>query len=289
MGLKEGTLQSLIRGGCSIPVVDLGTTVLYHMLQAIDFLAMNGIVHRDIKPENILYVSRPGQYYFQLGDFGLSNRQIIATTFAGSMLYVAPEMFQNGEQTHKADVWSLYVTMLWTLDVAGFRDASKTFKAPDDARAAVLLVASNTDSVSVIQQMARPNPNERASAAQMLVKCFDGKGLTIPQNQVPPLIEPGKSDGKAPARPVPAQRKKKENTERSPRERSTRSSSPTPHRQGPVSSTTKTVDQSSDREASGPTPSQDSSGSSMGLRMPGAFPSNVVGTVTEARRQPRIT
>jgi serine/threonine protein kinase len=86
------------------------------MLQAFDCLAWKGIVHRDEKPENILYVSQPsGQYQFQLRDFGLCNRVVNAATFAGTRLYMAPKMFRKGGQTSKLDVWSLFVTMLWTL------------------------------------------------------------------------------------------------------------------------------------------------------------------------------
>jgi serine/threonine protein kinase len=78
-----------------------------------------------VKPENILYISPlDGQCQFQLGDFGLCNRAVDAATFAGSRLYMAPEMFREGGQIHKVDVWSLFVTMLWILDIGEFRQRS---------------------------------------------------------------------------------------------------------------------------------------------------------------------
>lgn len=196
MGLKEGTLQPLVERGCSIPIDNLCETALHHMLQALDFLAVNHIIHRDLKPENILYVSQRGQYQFQLGDFGLSNRQFIATTFAGSLLYMAPEIIQQGSQTPKVDIWSLYVTILWTLDVKGFRDGWRTLQGYDDIQRAILL-ASKADSVSIVQEMARPDPEKRASAAQMLIKLFGGRGLTTPRGQIPPLTLPAEADGGA--------------------------------------------------------------------------------------------
>src|SRR4051812_21415229 len=101
MGLKEGTLGSLMENRRHLAVAE---SVFHQMLQALDCLAINGIIHRDVKPENILYVTRPDdQYQFQLGDFGLCNRAASAATTVGSPLYMAPEMFQKGEQTHKVD------------------------------------------------------------------------------------------------------------------------------------------------------------------------------------------
>jgi serine/threonine protein kinase len=205
MGLKEGTLESLIESG-SCPLV--ADSVFYQMLQALDCLAWKGIVHRDVKPENILYVSQPsGQYQFQLGDFGLCNRVVDAATFAGTRLYMAPEMFRKGGQTSKLDVWSLFVTMLWTLDVGGFRQMSNQFESPENAQEAVLFAASNHDHISKIQEMAIVKAVERASAAQMLVKCYNGVGLSTPRNQVPALINspsPAIAAARAPGPAPPA-------------------------------------------------------------------------------------
>jgi hypothetical protein len=78
--------------------------------------------------------------------------------------------------------------MLWTLDVGGFRQRSNQFKSVEDAQEAVLHAASNVDTVSKIQEMAAVNPKERASAAQMLVKHYNGVGLSTPRNQVPTII-----------------------------------------------------------------------------------------------------
>jgi serine/threonine protein kinase len=185
MGLKDGTLRSLVLNDSFLSITNLAHCVFHQMLQALDCLAANGIVYRDVKPENILYTSLPGAHYqFQLGDFGLCNRTVSAVTSVGSPLYTAPEVFQNEIQTHKMDIWSLFVIMVWTLDVEGFRQKSEQFKSLQHAHRAILEVASK---IEIIQEMARVDPNERASAAQMLVKCFEGKGLATHRNQVPPI------------------------------------------------------------------------------------------------------
>ncbi|KAI4119822.1 MAG: hypothetical protein LQ338_007227, partial [Usnochroma carphineum] len=173
MGLKEGTLESLVESG--VDTSGVAYSVFPQMLQALDCIAWKGIVHRDVKPENILYVSQlDGQYQFQLGDFGLCNRIVDAATFAGSRLYMAPEMFQEGAQTHKVDIWSLFVTMLWTLDAGAFRQRSNQFKTDAEVQRAVLSAALDVGSVSNIREMAVVNPEKRSSAAQMLVKHFGG-------------------------------------------------------------------------------------------------------------------
>ena len=45
----------------------------------------------------------------------------------------------------------------------------------EEAQDAVLFGASKVDTVSKIQEMVIVNPEERASAVQMLVKCYNGE------------------------------------------------------------------------------------------------------------------
>src|SRR4051812_20730164 len=52
MGLKGGTLESIIESGDGLPM-SIADSLFPQMLQALDCLAYNGIVHRDVKPENI--------------------------------------------------------------------------------------------------------------------------------------------------------------------------------------------------------------------------------------------
>jgi serine/threonine protein kinase len=61
MGLKEGSLESLIKGGSYPDYV--AEHVFNHMVQALDFLATEGIIHRDLKPANVLYVTGPSNRY----------------------------------------------------------------------------------------------------------------------------------------------------------------------------------------------------------------------------------
>lgn len=87
--------------------------------------------------------------------------------------------------------------MLWALDVDGFRDSMNRFDGYDEVEKAASSVASSTDLIKNIREMARTNPEERASAAQMLVKLMNGNGLSTPRNQVPPILAiPANPDGR---------------------------------------------------------------------------------------------
>jgi predicted protein tyrosine phosphatase len=57
--------------------------------------------------------------------------------------------------------------------------------------------------MSKIQEMAIVDPERRASAAQMLVKCYNGVGLSTPRNQVPALTSTIAA-ARTPARAPPA-------------------------------------------------------------------------------------
>lgn len=188
MGLKDGSLDSLVRNGCDAFTTDrlsVAETVFRQMLEALDCLSFHGIVHRDVKPQNILYTSQPnGKFEFQLGDFGLCNLTANAETKVGTPIFMAPEIL-HGRQSSKSDVWSLFVTMLWTLGVPQFREGG--FKSSKHIWDAVLDAAGNSKEVSRIRDMVIVNVDERASAAQILVKEFNSSGLTTPLKHVPSL------------------------------------------------------------------------------------------------------
>jgi hypothetical protein len=75
--------------------------------------------------------------------------------------------------------------MLWTLNVDGFREECKRLDI-DNVKDIILCRVSHKD-VAPLSEMARTAPEERASAAQMIVKCFGGEGLSTPPTHIPPF------------------------------------------------------------------------------------------------------
>lgn len=89
---------------------DYTKVIMTDMLNAVAYLAHQGIAHLDIKPDNILISSDNGRPI--LFDFGLAARVGSGRIEeCGSTGYKAPEVLQGSADFAKADVWSLGVTM----------------------------------------------------------------------------------------------------------------------------------------------------------------------------------
>ncbi|KAG5917916.1 hypothetical protein E4U42_007070 [Claviceps africana] len=190
MNLMEGSVESLFEVSPPKEARSVLDSIVHDTLQALDYMAFHNFIHRDVKPANILYSKRGETYVFQLGDFGLSKRIDLGATQVGTPMYAAPEIWSKGsKQTPAADIWSLFVTVLWVLDLNRFRSTARTLEA--EALIPWIVALANDSKVKAISAMARTNPTERATAAQMLVQCWDGKGLTTPLRKVAPLT-PGK-------------------------------------------------------------------------------------------------
>ena len=147
-------------------------------LLGLDYLHSKMMIHRDIKAGNIL-LTRSGQA--KLADFGvsaqLSTINARRNTVIGTPFWMAPEVIQETQYDYKADIWSLGITLIELADreppFANIHPMRAIFMIPsrppptfhDDN-------AWSKDMVSFLQRCLVKNPEERASAKELLEHPF---------------------------------------------------------------------------------------------------------------------
>ena len=175
MTLYEGSLAQLDEADI-IRQESLVETVLFHMLQALDFLAFHNLCHRDVKPENILYTGyREARWtcHFVLADFGLSKTALTGTTEVGTDMYKAPEVFTGQLIDSKVDVWSLVVSIMKIHPDLTFPEAAHVSNPQAVHRA----VQRFGEDFPYYRRMAQVDLDQHASARDVLHARFDGKGV----------------------------------------------------------------------------------------------------------------
>lgn len=187
MPLKDGSVRSLIDVADRVMTDDeIAQSVLYQMAKALKFMAKNKMIHRDIKPDNILYETRYGPdgeisyYHFLLADFNLSNETAQARTYAGTPIFMAPEVYDRRLQECTVDIWSLFVTVVWIYNYDGFRsyDASDSMELRDK-----ITEIAQEDMFEGIRDMAIQDPSRRVSASRLLAR-LEGSSSAMPQSSL---------------------------------------------------------------------------------------------------------
>ncbi|KAI0381361.1 kinase-like domain-containing protein [Hypomontagnella monticulosa] len=189
MPLMKGCLYEVIKPDLPAWNERISHDILIHMLSALDYLDRLKIIHRDLKPNNILFdIDQWGNHIFKLADFGLADREPFAEGYRlGTFPFIAPEIQAEDEivvpQSTKADVWSLYITMLWVLDIRGFYkklESDSPWQYNEVIRLA-LEAAQSEAKIFPMRNMAIYDPVHRASAGEMLVMYGRSELLALPQ------------------------------------------------------------------------------------------------------------
>ena len=179
-------------------VVRLGTD----LCRALEVCGQYNIIHRDIKPANI-FISDTGDY--KLGDFGvarIASASTGASTRAGTVNYMAPEVFRGEKYTANVDIYSLGLVMYQLLNANRMPfyppyPQPITFSAAEQARArrlageALPLPSGAQDALGqLVCKACAPDPAQRFASPLALRKALEA----LPQAQPAPLaIDPPSS------------------------------------------------------------------------------------------------
>jgi serine/threonine-protein kinase len=106
--VRGADLRTMLRGeGALSPARAVG--IIEQIASALDAAHASNLVHRDVKPANILVTDADFAY---LADFGIAHTEgdsavTLVGMAVGSYIYMAPERFDVGPVTGRADVYSL--------------------------------------------------------------------------------------------------------------------------------------------------------------------------------------
>ena len=98
------------------------STLIGAVLQGVQYLHEKNIVHRDIKPANLLFSTVAGDLArIKIADFGLSVQfhgmdiQNLSAN-AGTLAFMAPEMFGGEKYSKKIDIYSIGMLMYYVIE-----------------------------------------------------------------------------------------------------------------------------------------------------------------------------
>jgi serine/threonine protein kinase len=118
-GSLRSALDKLRNGSPPNFMNDTGIAIIVSGLaHGMKFIHSSGAIHRDLKPENVLLDARGWVFIGDLGSSRLVDMEVTRTKIVGTPLYMAPEMYDEGEYTTTVDVYS-FGLMVYELLASG--------------------------------------------------------------------------------------------------------------------------------------------------------------------------
>jgi predicted Ser/Thr protein kinase len=133
-----------------------------------------GVLHRDLKPANVMV---DGLGHVRIMDFGIAVAKSDSATVgpAGTLAYMAPELFEGGEASVASDIYSLGV-VLYEM-VTGKLPFDRTRKPEPSALSPISIAA--TENVTpqlerVIRRCLAPDPQDRPRSIYAVLSAIPG-------------------------------------------------------------------------------------------------------------------
>jgi tetratricopeptide (TPR) repeat protein len=167
--LEGGTLSAKVKSDGPMPP-GVALPLLMQIADGLEAAHSAGVIHRDLKPSNIMLTPGAERTRAVLMDFGLARRYVaseVAVTqtgqVAGTLEYMAPELFTGGAASVASDMFALGKVALFM--VTGALDIA-------DTRLPALWKTA-------IQRALDPDPARRFETAQEFVSGLEGRADTV--------------------------------------------------------------------------------------------------------------
>ncbi|MCA9917633.1 MAG: protein kinase, partial [Anaerolineales bacterium] len=157
--------------------------LIQQMLQALTYLHRRGILHRDIKPANVLVTYRT----VRILDFGLATTHKSTMQAAGSIPYIAPEVWEEQPHTEAADLYAVGIIAFelfagrHPFEVNSHRFIDQVLDEPPD----LTLLNASAEVTAVIGKLIEKDQENRYTSAEACIAAFSQAiGLPLPAESI---------------------------------------------------------------------------------------------------------
>jgi serine/threonine protein kinase len=192
----RGTLEGLcVRDGSSPRALDEYQlqALMHELLRGVEHIHRSDVVHCDLKPANIFLSDGPdGSLQPKIGDFDVSKDNTERTlwagttatrsTVAGTVDYMAPELFKGQRATPASDIFS-FALMLFELHFP--RASRPSGLSLSSGRQQLSLPShSNPALIDLLGRMLSVDPARRPTATQALSHAYFTSSLLVKQEEL---------------------------------------------------------------------------------------------------------